>query len=356
MADWSRTTKIEPSYFEVDPSTWADVRRVDGVTACSITRSVETPTLERANLSIDTFDMGERWIRCYVTVTQDGVAERLPVGCWLVQTPSRSVDGMFSTVQVAAFSSLHPLSEAKAPLGTCFAPGTNCAEAAAAICREHGVAPVVDAVSDAVLDDWYTVPKNTSWLSVANTLAGAAKSRLTPDSVGRVCIVPIQPTMTLRPLWAFEEGDGSLLLPSASEQRDWYGLYNVCRVYADDANGNPIQGVAVNDDPTSELSTVRRGREVTLEIDHPDELKAGATHAAADLYARRALLESSAVKRIVTVRHGMVPTNLWDCIHVGYQSMALDADAVVTDQRITVTETDVEYEDVAVSTEQLWEA
>lgn len=352
---FARTTLLAPIYYEVDPGTWADTRRLSGITSCTVTREDDGAVLERATLSIDSFEMGERWIRCYVDAYQDGVTERIPIGCWLVQTPRRTFDGMVSTLSCEAYSSLHPLREDIAPVGTCYPPGTVCTEAAATICRERGIAPVVESPSSKVLDDWYIVPPKTSWLKVANTLLAAADRRLVPDEYGRVCQEPVIDSRNARPSHEFGEGDGSLLLPRADDTFDWYGLPNVCRVSCAGIHGESIIGIAVNDDPNSILSTVSRGREVPLEIDSPDELKSGGTEAAATLLAKKALIEASSVERAMVIRHGMVRTRLFECVRLNYVSAKMETDAVVRSQRITVTSDDVEYEDTIVTNESLWE-
>lgn len=352
---FARTTLIAPVYYEVDPSTWADTRRVEDVSSCTITREDDGEVLERATLSIDSFEMGERWIRCYVDAYQDGRAERIPIGCWLVQTPRRAFDGLVPTLSCEAYSSLHPLREDIAPVGTCYPPGTNCTEAAAEICRQRGIAPVVESPSRKVLDDWYVVPPKTSWLKVANTLLAAADRRLVPDEYGRVCQEPIIDARNARPAHTFGEGDGSLLLPRADDTFDWYGLPNVCRVSCAGVHGESIVGECVNDDPNSILSTVSRGREVPLIIDSPDELKSGATEAAANLLARRFLLDASTVERVMVIRHGMVRTRLYECVRLSYVSAKMEADATIRFQRITVGGDDVEYEDTIVTSESLWE-
>lgn len=355
MIDYSRSYSIDLAYYEVAPGPWADTARLDGVLSCDVTRDSTSEVFETARLSMDGSDMGERWVRCYATFTQGHESERHPMGCWLVQTPSRSIDATSSTVECVAYSSLHPLREKAAPLGTCYAPGTNCAEQAARICEEHGVAPVVASPTPYELGEWYVVPKGSSWLDVAKSLAAAARCELRPDSFGRVEIRPKTQTSVLRPSWTFDETDGSTLMPSASEQWDWFGLPNVCIVNALGVNGEPVIGRAENDDPESILSTASRGREVTLVVDEPDELKPGATQAAADALALRELSDASCVERVFGIEFSWCGVDVGDCVRIDYASQGLVADAVITEMRLTLGP-DAIADATLKTTERLWRA
>lgn len=347
MTDWARPMRQEVSFFEVDPRTFRDVRRMDEVLSCTVTRDSGSDTLESAVLSFDRLFLGEMWVRCYLTATQDGASERHPMGTWLVQTPSRTLDGRASEVSAAAYSVLHPLREAMPPVGWSLPVGANCAEHAAACCS-NGPAPVVGSPAAVLLSEPYVAPLDASWLSTASALAAPAGMQVAFDRMGTVHVVPKSPARSLAHVWEFADDGSSVLLPDATESDDWYGTYNVVTVVC-----GGVVGRAVNDDPASPASTVSRGREVELRVEDPDELKAGCTQEEADMAARLRLQEESAKERTITISHGYCPVSLGDCVRVSYRSLGLEGDAVVTRQVIELA-VGVTVETTAVAVRRLW--
>ena len=89
MADWLSSMQQSFEYYVVDPSTWKDVRLIDSVRSCTITRDAEAETLGSATFDV-TESLGECYIRVYLVTIQNGVRERHPLGTFLVQTPAFS--------------------------------------------------------------------------------------------------------------------------------------------------------------------------------------------------------------------------------------------------------------------------
>ena len=332
MTDWSGSMAVTYRYYEVDRLSWGDRAMVENVTSCSIVRDMEMDTRGQATFVIADSDMGERWIRCYAEVEQESV-ERVVLGTFLVQTPRRNDDGKFSKLDCTAYTSLHVLAEAKPNSGYALSAGSNCAQAAAEICRQHGIAPVDASESDAVLDDHYVAPSDSSWLQIATTLAAAANMEIGVDAWGRVVISPMIPTYARSASWTFRDDETSIILPGVSEEKDWYSLPNVCVV----STPSGIDGRAENADPDSKLSTVSRGREVTLKVDDPDELKAGCTQESADALALLKLREASHMDRTATISHGYCPVSVGEMVRVDAPSLSLNMEAIVKRQEMTLS-------------------
>lgn len=348
--DWSRSMAVSFAYYEVDPSTWRDLALLDAVMECRITRDLEMETLGQASFTIEGIEDGERWIRCYLDASQDGGTERICMGTFLVQTPRRSSNGMSTSLECTAYTSLHVLAEAKPNAGYALATGSNCIEAARGVCELHGLAPVVAPPSNAVLDEPYVAPSDASWLEIAKALAAAAGMRVGVDPFGRVAFEPDTPAYALAPAWTFRDDETSILLPDVSEEIDWYGLPNVCVV----STPSGIVGRAENADPMSRISTVSRGREVTLKIDDPDELRAGCTQDAADAYALRNLREASCMERVANVAYGYCPVNVGDLVRVEAPSLGIVMNALVARQDIEVSTALIVNAKLAVR-EEMWD-
>lgn len=333
MIDWTGGMMQEFSFYQVDPSTWRDASRLGNVTQCKITRDSTMETLEQASLTVMDGEMGESWVRVYMDASQGGERERVCLGTFLVQTPRRSADGRSSRLECTAYSPLHVLAEAKPNAGYALAAGANCVEAAASVCVAHGLAPVLAPRLEAVLDDPYVAPSDASWLDIAKALAAAAGLKVALDPYGRVVLAPNTPAYALSPTWTFDDGERGILVPDVNEEVDWYGLPNVCAV----STPSGIVGRAENADPLSRISTASRGREVTLKIDDPDELRAGCTQEAADAYALRELREASHMERTATVRHAWCPVTVGDLVRVDAPSLGIVTNALVVRQDIDVS-------------------
>ena len=324
--DWTRGMEQEFLYYRVDPATWTDAERIEGVVRCSVDRDLSTDVLESAELEIDSFDGGECWIRCYADFAQDGERYRSAVGTWLAQTPRRRLDGKTDTTEVRCYGSLHPLKEA---LCAAYAApkGTDAVAECARLLRAHGVAPVEAPESGAKLSEHYVAPFGTPWLDVCRALAEAGGCELGVDGYGRVYVQPARTPLSRSVSWTFRDGQASVVSPGMTSERDWYGLPNVCIVKA-----GRFVGRAANTSPYSPISTTSRGREVVLAVEDPDELKSGASQAAADAVARKLLAEASTVERKVTFSHGYVPVALGDRVRLEVEGFA--ADVRVSSQRL----------------------
>ena len=92
MTDWLSSMQQTFEYYIVDPGTWKDSKLIDNVKSSTINRDFEADTLGSATIDI-TESVGECYIRIYLIAIQNGVKEKVPLGTFLVQTPSSSVNG-----------------------------------------------------------------------------------------------------------------------------------------------------------------------------------------------------------------------------------------------------------------------
>lgn len=346
--DWHRSMRQTPRYYRVDPVSWRDVEPLGTVVGCKVTRDVSSDARESAQLTFDGPLAGEMWVRCYVDCEQDGRTERVPIGTWLVQTPSRKLDGKVSEVSAVAYSSLHVLREERVPVLWHAAAGSYCVAAAAQVCEQYGVAPVLKAQGQARLESHYVAPADQSALDVARTLAHAGGDEIAVDAMGRVSFEPMQNPLALLPTWTFRDDGDSIILPDAAEHLDWYSLPNVCEVVEGD-----IIGRAVNDDPSSQFSTVSRGRRVVLRVIGADEMKGGATQELADVVAAKRLAEACGLERTVEVSHGFCPLRAGGCAALEWRAMGLSITGLVRRQEIDVT-TGVTVRSTVVSESERW--
>jgi len=142
MVDWTKSMEQTFEYYEVDPISWKDKKRIDNVKSSSISRDLDSDTL--ASASLDVTDLvGECYIRIYLITIQNGLKEKHPLGTFLVQTPSSSFDGKVRSVSMDAYSPLLELKENSPPLGYSLLKNENIMEDAYNIITDNCRCPVV---------------------------------------------------------------------------------------------------------------------------------------------------------------------------------------------------------------------
>lgn len=267
MADWLSSMQQSFEYYTVDPGTWKDVKKIDNVKNCSISRDLEADTLGSASIGI-TDSLGECYIRVYLITIQNGVRERHPLGTFLVQTPSSSFNGKIRDVTMDAYTPLLELKENPPPLGYSVLKDANTMTTAYQIARENMRAPVVPASCDEIMYNDFVANTNDNWLTFVRDLIANAKYEFVLDELGRILFAPKQEMDALQPVWTYDDDNSSILYPDLSIDHDLYGIPNVVEViYSNGADCYYAR--AVNDDENSPTSTVNRGREIIYRDANP---------------------------------------------------------------------------------------
>lgn len=268
MADWLSSMQQSFEYYTVDPGTWKDVKKIDTVKNCSISRDLEADTLGSASIGI-TDSLGECYIRAYLITIQNGVRERHPLGTFLVQTPSSSFNGKIRDVTMDAYTPLLELKENPPPLGYSVLKDANTMTTAYQITRDNVRAPVVPASCEKVLYNDFVSNTNDNWLTFVRDLIATEKYEFVLDELGRILFAPKQELDTLQPVWTYDDDNSSILYPDLSLDHDMFGVPNVVEVVYSKGTEN-YYACAVNDDENSPTSTVNRGRKITYRDTNPN--------------------------------------------------------------------------------------
>lgn len=351
MADWTASMSQSYEYYTVDPGTWKNVKRLMNVTACSITWDWESDTLGSASLDTDEI-FEETYVRIYLVTIQNGVTERHPLGCFLVQSPSSTFDGKRTTGTMDCYTPLIELKENQPPLGFFVEEGANIMETAARLTAEHLRAPVVAAVSDKTMYKDFVSNGEDTWMTFLSDLAISANFYHDLDEMGRVLFAPKQDVASLQPVWTYTDDNSSILYPEISVDRDLYGIPNVVEVVYSDEHSLYISR-AVNDDENSPISTVRRGREIVSRITNP-EFSGIPTQAMVDEYAEQQLRSVSTLEFTISYKHGYNGVRIGDCVRLNYRKANItDIKARVINQTIQCTES-CTVSEKATFTSKLW--
>ena len=351
--DWTRSMLQTFEFYIVDPNTWRNKQRINTVISCSITRDLSSELLGSATIECEE-TLDECYVRIYMVCVQDGVKESVPLGTYLVQTPSTSYDGRMQKNSLEAYSPLLELKDSRPTYGYAIMKGANVMEMAYDLARENLRAPVVRTTDDTLLtSNFLSDFDNDNWLSFLTDLIAVAKYKFAEDEMGRIMFAPEQKLAALRPKWTFNDDNSSIILPDISFERDLYGVPNVVEVlYSDDVNFKIAR--EVNDDPNSPISRFNRGREIVYRQSNPSNL-VNPTQEVLNQYAKELLESMSVFEYSVSYKHGYCGVGLGDCVLLNYERAGLkNVKAKIVSQTIDC-KTGCTVSEKAVYTKQLWE-
>lgn len=351
MPDWTKTMQQTFEYYIVDPGTWKDIKKIDNILDSTVNRDLSLETLGSASITT-TESIDECYIRIYLITIQNGIREKYSLGTFLVQTPSYSFDGKTKSVTLDAYTPLLELKENPTPLGYSILKGENILDTAYKIIRENARAPIVKTENEETLSSNFVANIDDTWIVFVRDLLANADYSLALDEIGRIYFTPEQDTMSLQPIWTYDDSNSSILYPEITVDRDLYGIPNIVEVVY--SNGTEyFVGRAVNDDPSSPTSTVSRGREITHRESNPSML-GNPNQKRVQEYAEKTLKELSSLEYTITYTHGYCPVRIGDCVRLNYSRAGINGiKAKVTSQSIKC-ESGCPVTEKAVFTTELW--
>lgn len=332
MPDWTRPMQQTFEYYEVDPTTWTERRQIRNVESSSVNRELSSDTLGKASI-VTRDDIGECYVRIYLVTIQDGVQEKTPLGTFLVQTPSISIDSTSRKCTLDCYTPLIELKEKRPQLGYTIFKGASITDMAYTLVSENVRCPVVKMDLEDKLTDDFVANTSDTWLSFCSDLLYGAKLYYGLDELGRVIFEPRQDVASLQPVWSFDDGNSSILYPDATVKRDLFGVPNqVTVIYS--SSTDHFEATVTNDDPNSATSVQSRGRIVPY-VETSPKFTGIPTQAYVEQYAKDLLTVKSSLEYTVTYSHGYCPVRPGDCVRLTYRKAGLDGiKARVTAQQI----------------------
>lgn len=351
MPDWTKTMQQTFEYYTVDPGTWRDVRKLNCILNTSISRDSSVETLGSASITTSE-SIGECYIRVYLITIQNGVTEKHPLGTFLVQSPSYNFDGKVNNITLDAYTPLLELKENPTPLGFSILQNENILDVAYRITREHVRAPVIPTKKEDCLNSNFIANIDDKWITFIRDMLANASYSLALDEMGRIYFSPEQDTMSLQPIWTYDDSNSSILYPDITVDRDLYGIPNVVEIIYSDGTEFFV-GRAVNNDPSSPTSVINRGREITHRESNPS-LLGKPNKKRIQEYAEKTLKEMSSLEYTITYKHGYCPVRLGDCVRLNYSKAGIyNVKAKVVSQNIEC-EAGCPVTEKAVFTTELW--
>lgn len=320
MTDWLSSMQQSFEYYTVDPSTWADVKKIDTVRSSTINRDLNAETLGSATINM-TESLGETYIRIYLVTKQNELTEKIALGTFIIQTPSFSFNGTSQSLSLDAYTPLLELKENPPPIGYSILKDSNIMENAYRIIREKARAPVVESNKDDVLHRDFVSNTEDTWLTFLYDLLANAKQTFSLDEMGRILFSPIQDVAALQPVWIYNDDNSSILYPSITVDHDLYGIPNVVEIVY--STGVETYHARVeNTNENSPISIQNRGREIIHRVINPD-IPGKPSDLQLQVYAEQTLKTLSALEYTVSYTHAYCPVRIGDCVLLNYERAGL---------------------------------
>ena len=353
MTDWTSSAQHSFEYYEVDPTSWMDKRRLTQVTSCSITRDISHETLGNATYETHEMPVGEFYVRTYFTPVQNGLKERYPLGTFLVQTPGKKWNGRVASYSWDAYTPLLELKDDKPPLGYTVRKNNNIMDTVSALIADNSRIPFVPVQDSTLLELDFTAEGNDTWLSFISSLMAKAKYSFNLDELGVTYFEKKQEIAALTPVWTYTDDNSSIIYPDISFDNDIYGVPNVVEVvYTND--GANMSSRVINDRVESPISTVNRGRVVFHREENPD-FGGVPFQEELDIYAENLLESMSTIESQLSYSHGYNGVRLYDGVRLHHtRAEMLNVKAQVTSQKLNCA-TGLKVDETAVFTNRLWE-
>ena len=343
--DWSRPFEASYRYIRVSRKTGREVQRVSTILdGGSVERNQDKTIKDGGSVRcIGPLDLGPDLLRVYLDAkSDDGTAESVPLGTYLVKTDSRATDGTNDEVDVELLGRLHELESCDFGAAFCVPAGSDLVAKAKEIVEGAGLACVAEPSpyrsSDALFYGISTGEEQASAdgskLAVVNDLLDRAGfSSAWTDGMGTVHLTKYVEVADRPIAHEFAEGMNARFLRDVTDSIDTGGVANVVYAVYKGEDGTVI-GTARDDDPSSRWSTVSIGREITSKAEYSET----ATQQQADAKAAELLRTSRALKRKVVIKHVYAPIKCSDAVRVDYRSAGVSAKMAVRAMRLDLVE------------------
>lgn len=317
----------------VDRTTWKDSKKFE-ILDGNISRT-ETNLRESADLTSTDYEFGaDQYVRIWMDVSQDGDYDHVAIFTGLVSTPEERISGYkrnsegeaggyIKEKSLKCYSVLKPAQDVLLERGWWAGKGMvagDLIKRLLSVCH----APVEVAENSPRLADHIIAEDGETNLTMAYKILEAIGWRIRITGEGIIKVIPY----SNEPVAVFSDIDGDMLETEVTVTKDWFECPNVFRAVSDSDTV-----VVYDNKESSELSTIRRGREIWKEetgvkLSDMESLRT---------YAERKLAESQRTSTIIDYDRSFHPDVLvTDYIRLHYPAQGLDGIFAVKSQNIAL--------------------
>lgn len=321
MIDWTKPMKQYYRFFQVDPYTLSEVRELTTITTSKVTHDISTQTIFTANLT-STEDLKEIYVRIYLVAEQKNYKERFALATVLLQPSESKYNGKNHEYSFNANSPIQELVDAKTPIGYTIRKSLklNLFETLYELTMENVRSRVIKPEGTKLIEE-NIVASGQPWIETLTKLSGYANRFVDCDSYGNIMFSDIKLNRNLKPVWTFDDGNSSILYPEVTDKMDIYSVPNILTVVYSDAKATRSYTIK-NDDPLSKVSTVVRGREITM-YDTSPKFNAVPSEVELREYTENKMNELRTITRTISISHGYCEAKSGDCVMLNYESAGI---------------------------------
>ena len=251
MINWSYGFKSSYHMCMVDPVTWKDKERLE-LESGSISRSDEG-LRQSADIQPIEYSLGsDKFIRIWMDVRQGGESDRVALFTGMTSAPERKIDGASVDTPVICYSVLKDAQDIDLPRGWYAAKGIIATDIIADllnVCR----APVTIEAGAPRLSQHIVAEDGENHLTMTDKILDVIGWRMSISGFGEIRIGPIASKISV----TFGAAENDCIETPFTSKHDRFACPNVMRCIKND------EACIIRDiDPESELSIVRRGREI----------------------------------------------------------------------------------------------
>lgn len=249
--------------------------------------------------------LGYTWAEIAELGTAGGFTD-YPLGVFLPMSPTRTAGEGLPTEQIDAYDLCAILREDCLTERLFIAAGTKYTDAVENLIVGAGINQLEIFPSDKILRTDREFEIGDSKLDIINTLLQEINyGSAVANEYGIMIVSPYsQPVMSAAKR-SYRADELSVIKPRVTERADYYNVPNVfIAVVSNSDIDEDIVSVYTNDDPSSKLSTVYRGRKIVSEIYQPDGI---ASQEDLDAFVARKAFEASQIEHSVEISTALMP-------------------------------------------------
>lgn len=308
----------------IDPVSWRDTERME-ITGGSIDQS-GSGLMESADLDMTELPVArEPWVRIWLEAEQNGI-EHFPLFTGLASCPKREITGASEQYKLQCYSVLKPVDDILLERGFYIPAEVTAPQAVARLLRK-GIAPVdiADVDNPPKLDQAIIAEDGETCLTIAEKILEAVNWQIRINGKGEITIRP----RSSEEVAMFDVNANDVIELSVSDEYDWFSCPNVFRAVSGD-----LTAIARDDDPSSLLSTVTRGREIWKE---ESSVNLG-TNESLSSYAIRKLKELQSPARTVSYSRRFDPEiRVGDIVRINHPEIGINGAFKIQTQNIELT-------------------
>ena len=254
-------------------------------------------------------ESGVNWltdqIQPVMEIQVDEVWAEFSLGFFIPSTPTRNAEGTQISYTVEAYDRTIFAKEDCITDRTCYSKETPYLDIVQQLILSSGITDTEVTASELKLPTDREFDIGTSKLEIINTLLSEINYLpLSVNADGKAVLQPYREPSAENISYTYRTDELSVLYGSASSTTDLYNVPNIFLAVVSNPEQEPVKAMYVNDNPASELSTVRRGRYIVSGLYKPDAIT---SQEELDAYIRRVAFNQSQVYETVQISTALMP-------------------------------------------------